>query len=215
MTAHRTAVPAALAGAAALLLPLLPLPAAAHGAPADPLSRTAACGPPGGEFARSPGCRGVGAWDDLRLPDVRGRDRGAVPDGRLCGAGRDAYRALDSTRTDWPVTRLRAGDRLTLRYASTIEHRGTFSVHLTRPGYDPSRPLTWSDLDREPFLTATDPEFRDGAYRMAGRLPGGRTGRHLLYTIWRNTDTPDTYYACSDVVLVPAGGSRDGETAPR
>jgi chitin-binding protein len=36
---------------------------------------------------------------------------------------------------------------------------------------------------------------------MKGRLPTGRTGRHLIYTVWQNTDTADTYYSCSDVVF--------------
>jgi chitin-binding protein len=36
---------------------------------------------------------------------------------------------------------------------------------------------------------------------MEGRLPAGRTGRHLIYTIWQNSDTPDTYYSCSDVLF--------------
>lgn len=36
---------------------------------------------------------------------------------------------------------------------------------------------------------------------MEGRLPAGKTGRQLIYTIWQNSDTPDTYYSCSDVIF--------------
>jgi chitin-binding protein len=42
---------------------------------------------------------------------------------------------------------------------------------------------------------------------MKGRLPRGKSGRHIIFTIWRNTSTPDTYYSCSDVVF----GGRSGE----
>ncbi|WP_408055733.1 hypothetical protein [Streptomyces apricus] len=27
----------------------------------------------------------------------------------------------------------------------------------------------------------------------------------MLYTIWQNTSTPDTYYSCSDVLFLAAG----------
>ncbi|MEU1949249.1 lytic polysaccharide monooxygenase [Streptomyces sp. NPDC020125] len=64
-----------------------------------------------------------------------------------------------------------------------------------------ARPLKWSDLEAKPFATAKDPALIDDAYRIRATLPAGRTGRQLLYTIWRNTSTPDTYYSCSDVVL--------------
>jgi len=86
-------------------------------------------------------------------------------------------------------------------------------MYLTRDGYDPEQPLAWSDLDDEPFLTATDPELADGAYRMPGRLPSGRTGRHLILTVWQNSDTPDTYYSRTDVVL--AGGAAVALTVAR
>ncbi|MCC5033805.1 lytic polysaccharide monooxygenase [Streptomyces sp. WAC 00631] len=229
MTAHRTAVPAVVAGAAALLFPALTAaPAAAHGAPTGPLSRAAACGPEGGAYARSAACRAavaankgqpLGAWDNLRRADTGGRERErrVIPDGRLCSAGLDAHRGLDTPRTDWPVTELSAGSRLTLGYEGTIPHPGTFDLYLTRPGYDPSSPLTWSDLDSKPFASVTGPQLADGSYRIRGRLPADRTGRHLLYTVWRTTDSSDTYYSCSDLLLVPAGtaGGAGDDDGPR
>ncbi|MFS8197759.1 lytic polysaccharide monooxygenase [Streptomyces sp. CWNU-52B] len=215
MTAHRTAALAVLAGAAPLLLAVGAAgPAAAHGAPTDPVSRAVACSAEGGQRARSAACRaavssGVAAFDNLRLAGVGGRDRQVVPDGKLCSGGLAAYRGLDLARADWPSTRLEAGARMTLTYRSTIPHTGTFKLFLTKEGYDPTKPLTWSDLPSQPFATATDPALVDGAYRIGAELPSGRTGRHLLYTIWQNTSTPDTYYSCSDVVF-PGAGAKDG-----
>jgi chitin-binding protein len=222
MTAHRTAA-AALVG----LLPLVFTAAAAgtaqaHGAPTDPVSRVAACGPEGAQRATA-ACRAAvaanggsafDAWDNLRLADVRGRDRAFVPDGQLCSGGLDAYRGLDLARADWPATNLKAGTRFTLTYRSTIPHRGTFSLYLTKQGYDPAERLRWSDLAAEPFARATDPDLVGGAYRISGRLPAGLTGRHVLYTVWRNSDTPDTYYSCSDVVLAGAGAAKPDEAKP-
>ncbi|MFJ1744873.1 lytic polysaccharide monooxygenase [Streptomyces sp. NPDC088116] len=200
-------VPLLLAGLTASIT-LTAGPAYAHGAPTDPVSRVAACGPEGEQRARSAACRAavganggrpIGAWDNLRIADVNGRDRQVVPDGQLCSGGLDAYKGLDLARTDWPATTLRAGAAFTLTYASTIPHEGTFSLYLTREGYDPGKALTWDDLDPQPFITAKDPRLENGAYRITGALPDGRTGRHVLYTVWRNSSTPDTYYSCSDI----------------
>ncbi|MFE1441228.1 lytic polysaccharide monooxygenase [Streptomyces sp. NPDC058739] len=200
----------------ALLVPALALaataPAHAHGAPTDPVSRTVACSPDGGARAGSAACRAavaanggpIAAWDNLRLPDVGARDRQTVPDGRLCSAGLPGYRGLDLARTDWPATRLTPGGTITVSYASTIPHAGSFKFFLTKPGYDPTRPLAWSDLPERPFAEVRDPALTGGAYRMRATLPSDRTGRHVLYTVWRNSSTPDTYYSCSDVEFASA-----------
>ncbi|WP_328354454.1 lytic polysaccharide monooxygenase [Streptomyces sp. NBC_00445] len=221
MTAYRRAL-----GAVAVAPFLLPLwaagPAQAHGAPTDPVSRVYACSPEGGEASGSAACEAaVGAngapftaWDNLRIANVNGRDRQTVPDGQLCSGGLPAYRGLDLARSDWPSTNLKPGAPLTMRYASTIPHTGTFRLYLTKRGYDPSKPLTWSDLPSQPFAEVTDPALTDGAYRITGTLPSDRTGRHVLYTIWQNTSTADTYYSCSDVVF-PASGRGGSAATPK
>ena len=200
---------------AAATVPLGAVPAWAHGAPTDPVSRAAACGPEG-RYAASAACRAavqagaaVREWDNVRVAAINGRDRERIPDGELCSGGLSAYRGLDLPRTDWPSTELTAGATFTFRYRTTIEHRGAFRLYVTRPDYDPRKPLTWADLESRPFLTVTDPPVRSGAYQLAGRLPAGRAGRHLIYTIWQNSNTPDTYYSCSDVVFRKATERRD------
>ncbi|MEV0426545.1 lytic polysaccharide monooxygenase [Micromonospora sp. NPDC050495] len=207
----------AAAAAATVTLCCTAGPARAHGAPTSPLSRAAACGPEGGR-AGTPACRAAVAagaavreWDNIRVARVDGRDRDRIPDGELCSGGLSAYRGLDLPRADWPATTLTAGARYTFRYRTTIPHRGTFRLYVTTDGYAPTRRLNWADVEAKPFLTATDPPIRGGAYQMSGRLPADRTGRHIIYVIWQNSDTQDTYYSCSDVVFrSAAAGSRPG-----
>jgi chitin-binding protein len=193
-------------------------PASAHGAPGTPVSRAAACGPEGGTTARSAACRAAAAagadflqWDNVRVAGVAGRDREMIPDGKLCSAGLAKFRGMDLARADWPATRLVAGADLSFAYLTTIPHKGTFRLYVTKQGYDPTRPLTWSELDEKPFLTRTDPPVRAGAYRFSGKLPN-RTGRQLIYTVWQNSESADTYYSCSDVVF--AAGGRPAASAP-
>ncbi|MBT3149978.1 lytic polysaccharide monooxygenase [Streptomyces sp. CHD11] len=233
-TAHRTALAAALV--TPLLLPLWSAgQARAHGAPTDPVSRVVACSPEGGARTGSAACRAAvaangapfTAWDNLRVADVAGRDRQRIPDGQLCSGGLPAYRGLDLARADWPATPVGPGAALPMTYVSTIPHSGTFRMYLTRPGYDPAKPLTWSDLPERPFAEVAEPALTDGAYRFRVTLPADRSGRHVLYTVWQNSSTPDTYYSCSDVVFpqgekaaaAPAGSKpeaerqKDGKTA--
>ncbi|MEW2166742.1 lytic polysaccharide monooxygenase [Streptomyces sp. NPDC007084] len=221
MTASRTATAAAVALAAPLLLTTWAAgPASAHGAPTSPVSRVFACSPEGGGLSRTDACRAAvaangapfTAWDNLRVAGVNGRDRSVIPDGELCSGGLPAYKGLDLARADFPSTRLVPGASFTLAYSSTIPHTGTFKLFLTKPGYDPTRPLRWSDLPARPFATATDPALVDGAYRIRAKLPSDRTGRQMLFTIWQNTSTTDTYYSCSDVVL---SGARAAATPTR
>ncbi|MET7680759.1 lytic polysaccharide monooxygenase [Streptomyces sp. NPDC005423] len=218
MTAHRTAL-AAAAVAPLLLTVWAAGPAQAHGAPTYPVSRVYACSPDGAQKG-STACRAAVAangapftfWDNVRVGGVNGRDRQVIPDGKLCSGGLPAYKGLDLARSDWPSTRLGAGTRLTMTYASTIAHTGTFRLYLTKPGYDSSKPLTWSDIPARPFAAVTDPPLTGGAYRIGATLPAGRTGHQVLLTIWQNSSTEDTYYSCSDVVLAAAGSSSAGHT---
>ncbi|MGX1366656.1 putative carbohydrate-binding protein with CBM5 and CBM33 domain [Streptomyces canus] len=215
-TARRTSAAAAAALTPFLLTVFAAAPAQAHGAPTDPVSRVFACSPDGGSSGTT-ACRAAiaangapfTAWDNLRVANVNGRDRQTIPDGKLCSGGLPAYRGLDLARSDWPATRLSPGATLTMKYVSTIPHTGTFRMYLTEPGYDPSKPLKWSDLPQQPFAEVKDPALTDGAYRIRMTLPKDRTGRQVLYTIWQNSSTADTYYSCSDVVF-PAAAGNDG-----
>ncbi|MFE5855314.1 lytic polysaccharide monooxygenase [Streptomyces sp. NPDC056500] len=214
MIVPRTAAAVVLRFVAVGAVPVLLVTAAqgtaqAHGAPTDPASRVAACGPDG-PHNKTEACRaavaangGVAfdAWDNIRVADVKGRDREVIPDGKLCSAGLDEFKGLDIARDDWPTTTLTTGSDLTVTYRSTIQHKGTFELFLTKEGYKPSEELRWADLEEQPFATVAHPEFQSGAYRIQAKLPDGLSGQHVMYTVWRNNDSTDTYYHCSDVVL--------------
>jgi predicted carbohydrate-binding protein with CBM5 and CBM33 domain len=230
MTVVRRTAALFLAGGIAAATALLPAaPALAHGAPIQPISRTAACALGGAQAgtaacqaARAANRRVFGTFDNLRLPGVNGRDREFIPDGSLCSGDLPEFQGLDLARTDWPATKLDAGSTLAIRYRATIPHRGTFRVYLTKQGYDPKQPLGWDDLGSKPILTVQDPALRSGSYRMSAKLPKDRTGRHVLYTVWQTSSTPDTYYSCSDLQLKapPAAAaatrpSKAGSAAPK
>jgi chitin-binding protein len=220
MTAVRRTLAFAAASGLAAIAGIVPAqPALAHGATAQPISRTAAC-TPGSKESSSAACQAASAangqpfgnFDNLRVPGVGGKDKQFIPDGNLCSGDLPEFSGLDLARDDWPATRVTAGQTIDIRYATTIPHRGRFRVYLTKPGYDPGRPLGWDDLSAKPIITATDPPVRDGAYRFSGKLPTDRSGRHVLYVVWETTSTPDTYYSCSDLIVKAAAAAA---AAPR
>ncbi|MFF0436021.1 lytic polysaccharide monooxygenase [Streptomyces sp. NPDC004327] len=218
MTPRRTA--AALT-AALLLSGLAAAPALAHGSMTDPVSRVAGCYAEGPESPKSAACKAAVAasgtqafydWNGVNIAAAAGRHRELIPDGRLCSAGNDKYRGLDLARSDWPATRLASGAH-TFRYRGTAPHKGSFELYVTKDGYDPSKPLKWSDLEAKPFATVTDPRMESGDYVFTGTLPR-KSGRHLIYSIWQRSDSPEAFYTCSDVVFGNDGGSVPPPSAP-
>ncbi|MFE2724377.1 lytic polysaccharide monooxygenase [Kitasatospora sp. NPDC059327] len=189
-------------------------PAAAHGSMQNPLSRIEGCYLEGAEHPKSAACRAAVAaggtaalydWMSLRIGDAAGRHRELIPDGRLCSAGSEMYKGLDLPRADWPATNLTAGSAFTFRYRATAPHRGTFQLFVTNSSYSPTKPLTWANLEPQPFLTVTDPQLTDGSYVLPGTVPAGKTGRQLIYAIWQRSDSPEAFYSCSDVVFDGSG----------
>jgi chitin-binding protein len=215
MSARRKAVAIAAIGAAPLALTALAAgPAAAHGSMTDPVSRVAACYAEGPESPRSAACKAAVAasgtqalydWNGVNIANAAGKSKQIIPDGKLCSAGNDKYKGLDLARADWPAGPLASGNH-TFRYKGTAPHKGSFELYVTKDGYDPTKPLAWSDLEAKPFLKVTDPKLENGDYVFDGVVPV-KSGRHLIYSIWQRSDSPEAFYTCSDVVFRDGNGA--------
>ncbi|WP_328846589.1 lytic polysaccharide monooxygenase auxiliary activity family 9 protein [Streptomyces sp. NBC_00258] len=224
-TRTRLATVAAVGVAPLTLTGLAATPAVAHGSMTDPVSRVAGCFAEGPENPRSAACKAAVAaggtqalydWNGVNIANAAGKSKEIIPDGKLCSAGNDKFKGLDLARADWPATRLTSGNR-TFRYKGTAPHKGSFELYVTKDGYDPTKPLKWSDLESKPFLKVTDPRMESGDYVFNGVVPV-KSGRHLVYSIWQRSDSPEAFYTCSDVVFGEGGGGGGGgaeaSTAP-
>ncbi|CAM5385635.1 chitin-binding protein [Streptomyces avidinii] len=219
MPARRTAARIAAAGLAPLAVAAYAAsPAAAHGSMTDPVSRVAACYAEGPESPKSAACKAAVAasgsqafydWNAVNIANAAGQSKALIPDGQLCSAGNSKYKGLDLARADWPASPLAPGAH-TFRYKGTAPHKGSFELYVTKDGYDPSKPLKWSDLEPAPFVKVTDPGMQNGDYVFSGTVPN-KTGRHLVYSVWQRSDSPEAFYSCSDVVFgKDTGGSGAG-----
>ncbi|WP_329290329.1 lytic polysaccharide monooxygenase [Streptomyces pseudovenezuelae] len=222
MPARRKVAAVAAGLAPFALTALAAAPASAHGSMGDPVSRVSQCYAEGPESPKSDACRAAVAaggtqalydWNGIRIGDANGRHQELIPDGRLCSANNDEFKGLDLARADWPATSVSSGS-YTFKYRVTAPHKGTFTVYLTKPGYDPAQPLGWDDLDlSNPVATATDPVASGGFYTFSGRLPE-RSGKQLLYAIWQRSDSPEAFYSCSDVTFGGTSGSTASGATP-
>lgn len=220
--------------AAAGLLALPGSPALAHGALQVPGSRTWFCyqdgrnpttgaiEPKNAACAAAVAQSGVNAlynWFAVLRSDGAGRVSGFLPDGQLCSGGTGGpynFTGFNLARTDWPTTHLTAGANIQFKYNDWAKHPGTFYLYITKDGYDPTKPLAWSDLEPTPFDQVTNPPANggpgtdDGHYYWNGTLPAGKTGKHLIYSVWARSDSQETFYGCSDVVFDGGNGEVTG-----
>ncbi|GAA2700334.1 lytic polysaccharide monooxygenase auxiliary activity family 9 protein [Actinoplanes palleronii] len=223
---------AVLAAAAGILA--LPAAAEAHGALQIPGSRTWLCyqdgrNPTTGAIEpKNPACAAAVAqsgtnslynWFAVLRSDGAGRVNGFLPDGQLCSGGTGGpynFTGFNLARTDWPTTHLTAGASVEFHYNDWAKHPGTFYLYITKDGYDPTKPLAWSDLEPTPFDQVTNPPANggpgtdDGHYYWTGNLPSGKSGKHLIYSVWSRSDSQETFYGCSDVAFDGGHGEVTG-----
>ncbi|MFC3996812.1 lytic polysaccharide monooxygenase [Nocardiopsis sediminis] len=219
---------AGLAGALAVVVPASP--ALAHGGFTYPATRTYACyvdareGSGGGDLQpTNPACAAAleqgGSyafwnWFGNLISDADGNHRDVVPDGKLCGPT-EQFDGFTQARSDWPTTELQSGADVTFLHNAWAQHPGRFDQYITKDGWDPSQPLTWDDLEPEPFDTVTDPPLRDGGeqgaeYYWDTTLPE-KSGYHVIYSIWTRSDSPEAFYNCSDVIFTGGAEAADEE----
>ncbi|GIJ46308.1 chitin-binding protein [Virgisporangium aliadipatigenens] len=235
------AVILAATGAVAVLTPS---PALAHGAMMAPGSRTYNCwrdglsNSNGNIVPHNPACSAAVAqgganplynWFSVLRSDGAGRTVGFVPDGSLCSGGNSTFAAYNLARDDWPQTHLTSGASFNWRYSNWAHHPGTFYMYVTKDSWSPTRALAWSDLESTPFLQVTNPPqngavgTNDGHYYWTGNLPSGKSGKHIIYSVWSRSDSQETFYGCSDVTFdggngevtgIGPGGNSPGPSSP-
>ncbi|GGP65193.1 lytic polysaccharide monooxygenase auxiliary activity family 9 protein [Saccharothrix coeruleofusca] len=136
-------------------------------------------------------------WNGLFREGVKGNHQGAIPDGQLCSAGRahsGRYAALD-TPGNWKTVDKPRSFRLNLHDQSA--HGADYiRVYATRQGFDPTtQRLRWSDLE----LVGQTGKISTGPTTPVEVNAAGRTGHHVLYTVWQASHLDQSYYFCSDV----------------
>ncbi|MEV4172849.1 MULTISPECIES: lytic polysaccharide monooxygenase auxiliary activity family 9 protein [unclassified Nonomuraea] len=200
-----------------MMLVVIPLTgtASAHGSVTDPASRNYGCWLRWGSDFQNPtmqqqdpmcwqawqdNTNAMWNWNGLYRDGVGGNHQAAIPNGQLCSAGQTQgarYRSMD-TPGAWKTTSLAA--TFDIRLTDQAYHGADYiRVYITRQGYDATTtPLGWNHLE----LVRETPRYAPaGTYMISGINKGSRTGRHVVYTIWKASHMDQTYYFCSDVTF--------------
>ena len=183
---------------------------AAHGAVESPASRTYACrfleiDDPMCQLAWGANPQALYDWMEVNLGDVAGRHREQVPDGTLCGAGREKYTAFD-VPGPWPATSMQPDEEglYPVTFHATAPHEARyFRFYLTREGFDPlTERLDWDDLELvfDSGRVSVHQLVEQPHYTFRMPLPD-REGRAILYLVWQRSDSPEAFYGCSDIML--------------
>lgn len=119
-----------------------------------------------------------------------------IPDGQLASAGRvdpnstlypRTYAGLDQVSADWPTTAVVGGTTLPIDFMATASHSpSVWDVWMTRPTWDASTALTWSEME---FLARPNVSFSGGHYRFDLDIPSDRIGHHVLWIAWQRDDS--------------------------
>jgi chitin-binding protein len=213
--------------------------AQAHGVAMMPGSRTYLCyqdakSASGALQPTNPACAAAVAqsgttplynWFAVLDSNAGGRNVGYVPDGTICSAGNKSpydFSAYSAARDDWPKTHLTSGSTIQLQYSNWAAHPGTFHVYLTKPGWSPTTPLAWADLQE--ISTSTNPPATGspgtdgGHYYWDQALPSGRSGNAIMFIQWVRSDSNENFFSCSDIVFDGGHGEvtgiHNGSTTP-
>ncbi|NYI03739.1 lytic polysaccharide monooxygenase auxiliary activity family 9 protein [Allostreptomyces psammosilenae] len=224
-SARRRAVFAPALLAAALLSPIpLANDADAHGTVTNPPTRNYGClerwGANEPNQAQDPMCHSVyqanpsaiTSWKAVYANGTGDNYRQVIPDGQICSAGRNGetdYSALDRPGP-WVTTAVNSN--FTVNVYDEARHGADWlHVYVTRQGYDPTtQPLRWSDLE----LVKTTGSYPGGASPnyVTDASVGGRSGRHVVVTVWQASHMDQKYFLCSDVSF--GGTSSPNPTNP-
>ncbi|MGW5848307.1 lytic polysaccharide monooxygenase auxiliary activity family 9 protein [Streptomyces sp. NPDC055254] len=170
--------------------------ASSHGYTDTPISRAKLCA------NKTVSNCGAIQWEPQSVEGFKGFPASGPSDGTICAGGLPQFAELDNQRGGtWPATSVNSGQSYNFRWQFTANHATTdFKYYVTKNGWDPTRPLTRSALESQPFLTVAYNGARPAMTTThQGAMPSGKSGRHMILAVWTVHDTPMAFYSCSDV----------------
>ena len=146
-------------------------------------------------------------WNGLYREGVAGNHQAAVPDGQLCSAGHTQsgrYNALDKVGA-WQTAQ--KSTTFSVRVFDQASHGADYiRVYVTKQGFNAlTQPLGWGNLDLVGQIGKTPASqwtpVTGGVSISINATAPGRSGRHIVYTVWQASHMDQSYYWCSDVTF--------------
>ena len=188
-----------------ILLITIIQPAFPHGTVTSPVSRIYNCWQENPQNPESPPCiaavishgtQPLYDWNEINQANANGEHELYVFDGNLASGGRpEKYGGMDQITTEWVATPVSPGP-FTITWTNTAPHATEYyDVYITKESWTPDQPLTWDSLE---LLVRTSPSSAASSVDIPVILPV-RTGKHVIYSIWQRSDSPEAFYSTSDI----------------
>jgi chitin-binding protein len=189
--------------------------ATAHGSVVNPMSRVYGCFERWGDNFQNPDMQtqdpmcwqawqsnadAMWNWNGLYREGTGGNYMAFIPDDQLCSAGHtwDGYRynAMD-TPGPWQTTPI--SSTFTVDHYDGAQHGADYlHIYVTKQGYDAQTDaLDWGDLE----LVQQTGSYAPGEHYTTEVSVSGRSGHHIVYTIWKASHGDQIYFTCSDVTF--------------
>lgn len=205
---------AAMAAVTLLVAPWLTPSASAHGSTAAPVSRNYGCWLRWGNDFQNPAMaqqdpmcwqawqyntNGMWNWNGLYREGTGGNFQAFIPDNQLCSAGHTQdgrYNSMDVPGA-WKTSKI--SSNFTVDILDQALHGADYlQVYVTNQGYNAETDaLDWGDLTR----VATTGKYAPASHYVVNVSAPGRTGHHVVYTIWKASHADQIYFFCSDVTF--------------
>ena len=188
-----------------ILLLTIIQPAFPHGTVTSPVSRIYNCWQENPENPESPPCiaavishgtQPLYDWNEINQANANSEHELYVFDGTLASGGRpEKYGGMDQITSEWVATPVSPGP-FTITWTNTAPHATEYyDVYITKESWTPDQPLTWDSLE---LLVRTSPSSAASSVDIPVILPV-RTGKHVIYSIWQRSDSPEAFYSTSDI----------------
>ena len=135
-------------------------------------------------------------WNEINQANANGEHELYVFDGNLASGGRpEKYGGMDQITSEWVATPVSPGP-FTITWTNTAPHATEYyDVYITKESWTSGQPLTWDSLE---LLVRTSPSSAASSVDIPVILPV-RTGKHVIYSIWQRSDSPEAFYSTSDI----------------
>jgi len=188
-----------------ILLITIIQPTFPHGTVTSPVSRIYNCWQENPQNPESPPCiaavishgtQPLYDWNEINQANANGEHELYVFDGNLASGGRpEKYGGMDQITTEWVATPVSPGP-FTITWTNTAPHATEYyDVYITKESWTSGQPLTWDSLE---LLVRTSPSSAASSVDIPVILPV-RTGKHVIYSIWQRSDSPEAFYSTSDI----------------
>ncbi len=203
-----------LAAATLLVTPWSSPSASAHGSTADPVSRNYGCWQRWGSDFQNPAMQqqdpmcwqawqhdtnAMWNWNGLYREGTGGNFQAFIPDNQLCSAGQTGDGRYDSMDNPGAWKTSDIGNSFTVDVLDQAYHGADYlQVYVTKQGYNAQTDaLDWGDLER----VANTGKYAPANHYSVNVSAPGRSGHHIVYTIWKASHADQIYFFCSDVTF--------------